>query len=352
MASLHYNPSSFDISKINQKPSDYLFEFSNYLIDKKNYKQAYAVLHLIVQRNENFANLHFTLAKCALKCNNTTQAIIHLRKELKHYNNMIASRLLENLQVFNSAPYLTFSLVIVIFVIQFIFFSNPTSIDIYKYALHRDNISFFSTITAFFFHSSYLHLFSNLSLLLIIGSFLEKFISKIQYLILFFIPGLLSNCIQVLFFSDPLKFSIVLGTSGAVFSLLAVVVFKTPLLKINIFTFKVPLLFIILFLYVLSTVTLSNYSTIAHFSHLFGFLLSCAICAIISPILRERFYPLLLFIFGTLLTTSLLLPTVPPILYHPLLDALFALTCILYSYAFMQKKENIIQKHLKLHLDT
>ena len=115
-----------------------------------------------------------------------------------------------------------------IFINVFIFFT-------FSFALPEENVWIFVQInrniihdheiwrlfTSMFFHGDFLHLFSNGFALLLFGATVEnnKHISKIQYLIIYFVSGLIGNIFSLLLL--PID-AISLGASGAIFGLIGV----------------------------------------------------------------------------------------------------------------------------------
>ena len=85
---------------------------------------------------------------------------------------------------------------------------------IYEYEIWR-------LITSIFLHGDPIHLFSNMFALLLFGATVEnnKNISKIQFLIIYFVSGLIGNLFSL--FLLPLD-TISLGASGAIFGLIGV----------------------------------------------------------------------------------------------------------------------------------
>ncbi len=321
-----------------QESPNVIFSLSKKYFLEQEFQQSYTILHLLVYKGVNIPNLHYNLAKLAMHLDNDDLVKMHLRQELNHYDNLAALNLLEKLEVGDSFPSLTLFLCIMISIIYFFFFDNISQMEIFLYALHIDNITIFSLFTSFFMHSSYLHLFSNLIVLLILGSFLEKFLSKIQYISIFLISGIISNLIQVLISSQN---TLVVGISGSIFAFLAVLLFRAPMLSFKIKNLNISILILVFLIYIISVLTY-NQSFVAHYSHLFGFLIGAGLCSISNSFMRSRFYPLLIYIFGCMLFTSILLPDSAPIFLLPIVDAIVGLFCVFLAYAFLSKREEYL----------
>ena len=96
---------------------------------------------------------------------------------------------------------------------------------LYLLAQNNLNISqgkeLWTLITSIFVHANFLHLFNNILGLLIFGSTAEKYYSKWQYLMIFFISGLIGSVFS--FLLSPID-SYGLGASGVVFGLMGAVI--------------------------------------------------------------------------------------------------------------------------------
>lgn len=318
-----------------------LFSLSSWYYFKHDFNEAYSILYNATFEGSKIPNLHYNLAKCAYHLKDYSLCKYHLKEELKFFNNLKAFNFLDTLETKNITPYLTFSIGTVFLIIYFLFFNNFIALDIFLYSLHLDNLTLGAAITSLFFHTSIIHLISNLIIFLLIGSFLEQFISKLEYLSIFLISGIGSNIIQVLLTNE---FSAVLGMSGSIFGFLAILALKAPLLSIKLFKFKIPLLIIVLIIYIFSIITINSQTIqIAHFSHLFGFLIGLGIGVLLNTYLRSKFYALLVFSFGTLLCTSSL-SRVEPVFLYSLIDLILALILITFSLVYLDRRENVLEE--------
>jgi rhomboid protease GluP len=117
-------------------------------------------------------------------------------------------------------------------------------------------------VTAMFLHGDILHIFSNMFGLLLFGAFLETYLSKISYLLLYFISGLTGNIFSLILL--PLD-TISLGASGCVFGLLGAVI-------IIIAMQKDKSLLILAIVYVLLFIVSSFSPGINYYAHIFGLL--------------------------------------------------------------------------------
>lgn len=117
-------------------------------------------------------------------------------------------------------------------------------------------------ITAMFLHGDILHIFSNMFGLLLFGAFLETYFTKISYLLVYFISGLIGNIFSLILL--PLN-TISLGASGCVFGLIGAAI-------IIIAIHKDKSLLILGMVYVLLFIISSFSPGINYFAHIFGLL--------------------------------------------------------------------------------
>jgi len=109
-----------------------------------------------------------------------------------------------------------------IFINILFFFTISTNLEI-QYLLVQINYSviyewqFWRLISAIFLHGDFLHLFSNMIGLLLFGVFLENNMPKMNFLIIYFVSGLIGNLFTLILL--PI-YSISLGASGSIFGLI------------------------------------------------------------------------------------------------------------------------------------
>jgi membrane associated rhomboid family serine protease len=116
--------------------------------------------------------------------------------------------------------------------------------------------------TSMFLHGDVMHLFSNMIALLLFGTYIELNFSKFEFLLIYFISGLIGNMFSLYL----LPFNVIsLGASGAIFGLigatLSLVIAErdTPLIMLGLF-------YVFYFL-------ISSFSPgINYFAHIFGLL--------------------------------------------------------------------------------
>ncbi|MFX0025411.1 MAG: rhomboid family intramembrane serine protease [Candidatus Hermodarchaeota archaeon] len=117
-------------------------------------------------------------------------------------------------------------------------------------------------ITAMFLHGDILHIFSNMFGLLLFGAFLETFFTKISYLLLYLISGLIGNIFSLMLLPTD---TISLGASGCVFGLIGAAI-------IIIVMHKDKSILILGIVYVLLFILSSFSPGVNYFAHIFGLL--------------------------------------------------------------------------------
>ena len=115
-------------------------------------------------------------------------------------------------------------------------------------------------LTSMFLHDNFLHIFSNMVSLLIFGTYVELNFSKYQFVIIYFVSGLIGSFFSMLFL--PLD-TISLGASGAIFGLIGAA------FSILIIQRDTPLIYLGL-IYVLYFIFSSFSPGINYFAHISG----------------------------------------------------------------------------------
>lgn len=90
-------------------------------------------------------------------------------------------------------------------------------------------------VSSIFLHGNLIHLIYNLFALALFGSILEKLINSRNFLIVFFITGILANLVSVNFYSSSL------GASGAIFGVIGALIIVRPMLIIWAFGMPMPI---------------------------------------------------------------------------------------------------------------
>ena len=124
-------------------------------------------------------------------------------------------------------------------------------------------------ITALFIHSDVLHLGGNMFVLFIFGNTLEDELGRNRVATAFFIGGITSFLLSSYFYSSE---TFLLGASGAIFTLTALVMLVKPLRFSFFFFMPQGLVALIYFVYNVAAVYFKVQSDVAYVAHVIGFL--------------------------------------------------------------------------------
>ena len=122
-------------------------------------------------------------------------------------------------------------------------------------------------VTSLFLHADILHLAGNMLFLYIFGNTLEEEFGATKTLGVFFIGGILSFLLSLLFYnwSTPL-----IGASAAIFTLSAIVMLTKPL-KLSIIILPQGLIAILYFVYNALAIYAGAEGNVAYITHIIGF---------------------------------------------------------------------------------
>jgi membrane associated rhomboid family serine protease len=122
-------------------------------------------------------------------------------------------------------------------------------------------------VTSLFLHADILHLAGNMLFLYIFGNTIEEEVGATKTLGVFFIGGILSFLLSLLFYdwSTPL-----IGASAAIFTLSAIVMLTKPL-KLSIIILPQGLIAILYFVYNALAVYAGAEGNVAYIAHIIGF---------------------------------------------------------------------------------
>ena len=147
--------------------------------------------------------------------------------------------------------------------------SNP-NVTLEYLAFSGDNLlngRVWTLVTSLFLHADILHLAGNMLFLYIFGNTIEEEMGATKTLGVFFIGGILSFLLSLLFYdwSTPL-----IGASAAIFTLSAIVVLTKPL-KLSIIILPQGLIAILYFVYNALAVYAGAEGNVAYIAHIIGF---------------------------------------------------------------------------------
>jgi len=123
-------------------------------------------------------------------------------------------------------------------------------------------------VTSIFLHANFAHLFFNMFALFMFGTYLELRIRKIDFLVLFFISGIVGNFAYYL--TDFNSRIPAVGASGAIYGILGALAVLYPALIVWVGYVPMPMIFAAIFWIVLNFLGLFTPSNIAYQAHLAG----------------------------------------------------------------------------------
>ena len=169
-------------------------------------------------------------------------------------------------------------LIIAVFILQI-------SIDEFTDALILNSSAFIQIwrfLTSIFLHGSAPHLIYNLFALILFGLILEKLIGSKNFLLVFFLSGILANLISAFFYPSSL------GASGAIYGILGTLTVLKP--KMIIWAFGIPMpMFIASVLWIFADISgLFIPSNTGHIAHLSGIGIGFLLGIIFLPRTRKR----------------------------------------------------------------
>lgn len=86
------------------------------------------------------------------------------------------------------------------------------------------NGEYYRIFTAMFLHGGFLHIFSNMYVLLLLGRTLEKTVGSLKFAIIYFLSGIGSSILVILLASPT---SVTIGASGAIFGVIGALLYVT-----------------------------------------------------------------------------------------------------------------------------
>ncbi|HLC39583.1 MAG TPA: rhomboid family intramembrane serine protease [archaeon] len=119
-------------------------------------------------------------------------------------------------------------------------------------------------VTYIFLHGNANHLISNLFPLAMFGLILEKIIGSQKFLIIFFAAGIFAGMISTFFYPS------VIGASGAIFSIMGVLVGIRPKMVVLAFGIPIPMIIAVILWVALDLGGVFYPSSIANIGHLAG----------------------------------------------------------------------------------
>ena len=145
------------------------------------------------------------------------------------------------------------------------------------------NKMYWQFVTYMFVHSNLSHLFSNMLGLLIFGISVERSIGSKEFLLFYFLTGILCGVFSFFFhyFTEG-YYVFLMGASGAIYAILllfAVIFPRSTIYIWGIIPLKAPVLVVVYTIFELVS-QFSGGTNVAHYTHLAGFLFAWLYCLI------------------------------------------------------------------------
>ena len=140
-------------------------------------------------------------------------------------------------------PFLTYA-IIVAFIVVMIIASTPQATGVIQdeYALRPGYVSqgmrLISVLTYSFVHSDWLHIVLNCFALLLVGTIIEGEVGSPRFGIVFLASGVIAGLAHVIL--NPGSTVVIVGSSGAVFGVLALLFLLSPFKKTTVFSVPIP----------------------------------------------------------------------------------------------------------------
>ncbi len=191
---------------------------------------------------------------------------------------------LKDINPTNNFPFFTVLIILInvgVFILEIIF---PKELIIQTYGLSFKKLfylkEYYTLITHMFIHGDFFHLFFNMFYLWIFGNNIEDKLGGVKFLIFYFLGGILSALVQVIFIEN-ININLI-GASGAVSAILGAYLKlypTSPILTLYFFfvfiglTYIPAFVFIILWFFINLLNLFFNFSSnIAYLAHIVGFI--------------------------------------------------------------------------------
>ena len=186
-------------------------------------------------------------------------------------------------------PYITYLLMVLMVFLQAYLTLLPSAraLNIFEtYSLMPvrllDGIFLDSALTYMFLHGNWVHLFVNVIALLGAGIPVERDIGRVRFIILFILSGVVAGVVHCVL--NPLSRVPLVGSSGAIFGIIAVLFLLMPFKLTYALVIPLPSVVVglILVLVESSAIWQANDIAIAHDAHIMGFITGCVYAFILD----------------------------------------------------------------------
>jgi len=155
---------------------------------------------------------------------------------------------------------------IVVYIFEFIF----PLIDYFSFVPAHAFSQPWTFVTSMFLHdnTSPAHIFFNMFALIMFGSYLENLTSKRNYLLIYFLAGIVGNLGYII--TAPSAITPGIGASGAIYGILGAVAILTPTARVFVMGIPMPMIVAAFLWFLIEFFGLFVPSSIAHGAHLGG----------------------------------------------------------------------------------
>lgn len=153
--------------------------------------------------------------------------------------------------------------------------------------------SYYQFVTYMFVHGGLMHLFSNMLGLFIFGTIVEKYIGSKEFLLYYFVTGILSSVLTFFYYYFTGQyFYFLMGASGAVYAVMFLFAVFFPNSVVYVMGLLPVKAYVLVIVYFLTEFFLQfSYDGIAHITHLFGLVVGLLYVVVrmnINPFRRIR----------------------------------------------------------------
>lgn len=160
------------------------------------------------------------------------------------------------------------SINIIIYIISYILYSNNSDLieNFVLYPILNENFHLYQYLSYSFLHSSFMHLFSNMFVLVLLGPKIEKELGSKKFIIIYLVSGIISGLSH-----NILSGYSVVGASGAIWSIMILygLMFRNEFFNFY-FLIKIKVKYIILFLFLMEFFSIFKLDGVSHLAHIGG----------------------------------------------------------------------------------
>lgn len=314
---------------------------AQFYYEKNEMYKAKHHLKEVLELDGKVENVHTYFGLIALYEGENSIAMNEIKEEIKLFpKNNFAQNLYEKIHVSSIFPIINTLLIFIFLIISYKLSFELNTTNLVKYGLNINTFNITNILSSIFIHINLTHLILNLSVLILLGHLVEKYLGHSKYILIFLISAIIGNMTQVLF---NLENSYVVGASAGIFGLLGALLMRTPMLTTKIFgVIRVPLILILGILFAISLLVPNNFMNSAEIAHVIGLFCGIFITSFLYPKNIRVFYNWVAISFGFLILINSLNVVFESykILQNLILNVILiiiGLFLIIYGYYTLQK---------------